>query len=141
MFLLDTNVVSELRKVASGKADQNVVRWARTTATQDLYISVVTLMEIETGVLLIERRDAAQGAVLRNWLETNILRAFADRILVVDEAVARRCAALHVPHRRPDRDAFIAASALVRGLTVVTRNTSDFIPTGVALINPWTANG
>lgn len=141
MFLLDTNVVSELRKVASGKADQNVVRWARTTATQDLYISVVTLMEIETGVLLIERRDAAQGAVLRNWLETNILRAFADRILVVDDVVARRCAALHVPHRRPDRDAFIAASALVRGLTVVTRNTSDFIPTGVALINPWTANG
>lgn len=137
MFLLDTNVVSELRKVAGGKADANVERWARTTTTESLFISAITIMEIETGLLLIERRDSKQGAVLRNWLEAYILPAFESRTLSVDTAVARRCAALHVPNRRPDRDAFISATALVHDMTVVTRNVADFAPTGVAVLNPW----
>lgn len=136
MFLLHTNVVSELRKVAGAKAGAWVQRWARTTATESLFVSVITIMEIEIGLILIARRDATQGAVLRNWLDATVLPAFANRTLTVDVAVARRCAALHVPDRRPDRDAFIAATALVYGLTVVTRNTPDFTSTGVPVRNP-----
>lgn len=136
-LLLDTNVVSELRKTRSGKADQNLSRWASTVATNDLFISVVTVQEIETGVLLMERRDASQGAILRTWLEQHVFPAFDGRILSVDLRVARKCAGLHVPDPRPFRDALIAATALVHGLVVATRNVSDFQRTGVALINPW----
>jgi predicted nucleic acid-binding protein len=135
VILIDTNVVSALRR--PGRADPSLVRWAKTTLVAQLYLSVVSLMELEVGVLLVERRDAAQGAVLRAWLENQLLPQFASRILPVDEAVARRCAALHVPDRRSDRDALIAATAIVRGMAVATRNTADFAPTGVSLINPW----
>jgi toxin FitB len=137
MFLLDTNVVSELRKAAAGLADERVVAWARGVPTAGLFLSAISLMELETGVLLVERRDAAQGAVLRRWLETQVLPAFADRVLPVDATVARRCAALHVPDRCAERDALIAATALVHRMTVVTRNVADFERTGVQLLNPW----
>jgi hypothetical protein len=100
-------------------------------------MSVITLQELEIGVRLAERRDVSQGAVLRTWLEDHVLPAFADRLLVVDKAVALRSAALHVPAPRPVRDGLIAATALVHGMTVVTRNTADFEPTGVSLLNPW----
>lgn len=139
MFLLDTNVVSELRKGASGKADRHVMAWARRQATAQLYISVVTLLELELGVLLRERRDAAQGAALRAWLDGQVVPAFAGRTLPVDAPVAVRCARLHVPDRRSERDALIAATALVHGMTVVTRNVTDFEATGVALVDPWQA--
>jgi toxin FitB len=137
MFVLDTNVVSELRKVKSGKADKNVSAWSASVAPATLYLSVVTILELETGVLLLERRDPAAGAVLREWLDGYVLPAFAGRFLVLDEAVARRCAALHVPNLRTERDAIIAATALVHRMTVVTRNVADFQPTGVAIVNPW----
>lgn len=139
MLLVDTNVVSELRKVRAGKADQNVARWAERVAPSQLYLSVITLHELELGVLLAERRDPAQGAVLRKWLEEHVHPAFAGRILPVDEAVARQAARLHVPDPRPVRDALIAATAQVHGMTVVTRNIEDFTPMGVPILNPWTA--
>ena len=135
MFLLDTNVLSELR--CADRADARVREWAAKTPAGRFWVSAISILEIERGVLLIERRDATQGAQLRAWLEGQVLRAFEDRILPVDAAVARRCAALHVPDPRADRDALIAATALVHGMTVVTRNIGDFEPTGVALLNPW----
>lgn len=139
MFVLDTNVVSELRKARHGGADANVVAWADRTDAAALYISAITVLELETGVLLIERRDPRQGAALRTWLDQQVLVAFKDRILPIDVAVARRCAALHVPGPRAERDALIAATALVHGMAVATRNTADFAATGVALIDPWAA--
>lgn len=135
MYLLDTNVLSELRR--RRRADPDVLAWAAAMAEASAFISVISLFEIERGILLAERRDPGQAAHLRRWLETRILAEFDDRILPVDEAVALRCARLHVPDPRPDRDALIAATALVHGLTVVTRNMTDFEGTGVALINPW----
>lgn len=138
MFLLDTNVVSELRKVRAGRADGHVAAWADSVDAADLYLSVISVQELEIGVLLAERRDSAQGAVFRAWLDGHVLRAFAGRILAVDTAIAQRSARLHVPDPRPLRDGLIAATALVHGLTVVTRNVADFAPTGVPTLNPWT---
>ncbi|CAG0902901.1 unnamed protein product [Cyprideis torosa] len=137
MYLLDTNVVSELRKAKKGKANHNVVVWAESVNSASLFLSVVTVLELEMGVLDKERNDPEQGAVLRGWLDNQVLSAFAGRILVIDTSVARRCAGLHVPDRSPERDALIAATALEHGMTVVTRNVDDFIPTGVRLLNPW----
>lgn len=137
MYLLDTNVISELRKAKSGKADSNVVAWTNSVSATRLYISVITVLELETGVLLVERRDPSQGAMLRSWLNSHVLPAFSERILVVDTAVAQRCARLHLSDPRSDRDAIIVATALVHGMTVVTRNTDDFELTGVEILNPW----
>jgi len=140
MYLLDTNVISELRKIRLGKADTQVARWADSVAVSDLYLSAISVQELETGVLLIERRDGAQGAILRGWLENQVLPAFAGRILPVDTAVARRSAALHVPDPHPARDALITATGLVHSMTIVTRNIMDFSYAGVRLINPWEAS-
>jgi toxin FitB len=137
MFVLDTNVVSELRKVRFGKADAQVASWADTVEAVTLYISAITVLELELGVLLVERRDAKQGRTLRIWLDNHVLPEFADRILPVDAFVAQRCAHLHVPDPRAERDALIAATALVHGMTVVTRNVNDFAATGVKLLDPW----
>ena len=137
MYLLDTNVVSELRKVSHGKADKNVIEWAESVDATDLFVSAITIMELELGVLAIERKDASQGAMLRTWLEQQVLPEFANRTLAVDTAVAQRCARLHVPDKRGERDTLIAATALVHGMKVVTRNVADFEPTGVNIINPW----
>ena len=139
MYLLDTNVVSELRKVRAGKADKHVADWADSIDATDLYLSVITIQELEIGVLLAERRDPSQGAVFRAWLNGHVLPAFTSRILIVDTAVAQRSARLHVPDPRPVRDALIAATALVHGMTVVTRNVADFESTGVPTLNPWTS--
>lgn len=137
MFVLDTNVVSELRKVQSGKADANVKAWADSVDASDLFVSAITIMELELGVLSIERKDAMQGALLRTWLEQHVLPEFSGRTLPIDTAVAQRCARLHVPDKRGERDALIAATALVHGMAVVTRNVADFQPTGVGTVNPW----
>jgi toxin FitB len=139
MYLLDTNVVSELRKVRSGKADRHVSEWANSVDASDLYLSAITIQELEIGVLLVERRGFSQGAMLRAWLNNYVLPAFDNRILAVDTAVAQRSAHLHVPDPRPVRNGLIAATALVHGMTVVTRNTADFATTGVLLLNPWTS--
>ncbi|AVP56736.1 VapC toxin family PIN domain ribonuclease [Pulveribacter suum] len=137
MYVLDTNVLSELRKVRLGRADANVAAWTESVDAADLFVSAITIMELELGVLSIERRDAAQGAMLRSWLEQQVLPEFSGRTLPIDTAVAQRCARLHVPDKRGERDALIAATALVHGMAVVTRNVADFTPTGVTLVNPW----
>ena len=137
MYILDTNVVSEIRKIRLGKADELVSQWSDSVNTAELYLSVITLQELEIGVLLAEYRDPAKGALLRGWLNKQVIPAFSGRILPVDTAVAIRSAKLHVPNPRPVRDGLIAATALVHGMTVVTRNINDFAPCGVALINPW----
>jgi toxin FitB len=139
-FVLDTNVVSELRKVRLGKADANVAAWAERVDAGSLFVSAICIMELELGVLSVERKDATQGALLRSWLEQQVLPEFSGRTLPVDTAVALRCARLHVPDKRGERDALIAATALVHGVTVVTRNVADFAATGVTLINPWAAS-
>ncbi len=139
MYVLDTNVVSELRKIRAGKADVNVAAWAETIDAADLFVSAITVMELELGILSVERKNPIQGAVLRTWLEQHVLPEFVGRTLPVDTAVALRCARLHVPDRRSERDALIAATALVHGMTVVTRNVDDFLPTGVTILNPWSS--
>jgi predicted nucleic acid-binding protein len=137
MYLLDTNVISEFRKARIGKADRQVAAWADSVSMESMFLSSVCILEMELGTLLMERRDAVQGAILRAWLMDFVLPIFAERILVVDTPVALRGAALQVPNPRSYRDALIASTALVHGMTVVTRNVKDFKDTGVALLNPW----
>lgn len=138
MFLLDTNVVSELRKVRAGKAAAAVADWAAGVPSARMFISVITIHELEHGVLLAERADPPRGRVLRAWLDGSVPAAFAERILPVDEMIARRAAALHVPDPAPFRDALIGATALAHRMTVVTRNVRDFerFP-GLAILDPW----
>ena len=138
MFLLDTNVVSELRKVRAGKASPGVAEWSATAPSARMFISVITIHELEHGVLLAERTDPAKGAVLRQWLDESVTTAFMQRVIPVDETVARRAARLHVPDPAPFRDALIAATALVHRLDVVTRNVRDFERfAGLTVVNPW----
>lgn len=137
MYLIDTNVWSELRN--RGRAHPNVRAWAEAAKESECYLSVVTVFELERGVLLMERRDTRQGARLRAWFEQHVLAPFELRTLPVTTTIARLCAGLHVPDPRPERDALIAATALVHGLTVVTRNIADFEPLGVKLLDPWVA--
>jgi predicted nucleic acid-binding protein len=138
MYLLDTNVISELRK-KPGRIDANVLAWSEGVHPLDQYISVVTLQELETGVLLLDRHDPAQANMLRHWLETMLRPAFAKRILPVTQEVALRNAQFHIPDPHPYRDSLIAATAFVHGLIVVTRNVTDFRRTGVRMVNPWVA--
>lgn len=138
MYLLDTNVLSELRKRRSGKIDAAVEAWAGSVDQADMYLSVITVMEIELGIVLLERRDQRQAGVLRLWLHEKVMPAFAGRILPVDTPIALRCARLHVPDTKSERDAWIAATGLVHDLTIVTRNVADFAGTGTVLLNPWT---
>ena len=138
MYLLDTNVISELRR--RDKADKNVVKWADAIPLPRFFLSAVSIFEIELGMLLIARRDVARGAVFRSWIDDHILPRFEGRILAVDAVVAKRCAALHVPDPCAERDALIAATAIVHGLTIVTRNVADFKNVKVLLLNPWTAH-
>lgn len=140
MYVLDTNVISEARKANSGKADTHVLAWLNGIPIGLLFLSAIVVLELELGVRRIERRDPAQGRPLRQWLDYQLLETFSDRILAVDSAVARECARLHVPDPRADRDTLIAATAIVHGMTVATRNIADFEATGVALVNPWRHN-
>jgi toxin FitB len=138
MHLLDTNVVSELRKVSAGRADPNVAAWVAGVPSGQLFLSVITLHELEHGVLLAERSDPVSGVTLRRWLDESVARAFDGRFLPVDEAVARAAAAFHVPDPASFRDALIGATAMVHGLVMVTRNERDFERfAGIRLLNPW----
>ena len=135
MFLLDTNVVSELRQ---GKPNQSpeVRRWAAEQPASRLFLSAITILELEQGLLALERRTPPQGSALRIWL-TGVRAAFQGRVLPFTDHTATICAALHVPNPRSERDAMIAATAIEHGFTVVTRNTQDFVNTAVPLVNPW----
>jgi predicted nucleic acid-binding protein len=135
MYLLDTNVVSELRK--EDRADPHVTAWAGSVDIGDMYLSVVSILEIRMGILSVRRKDEKHAELLGIWLEKQVMANFVERILPIDIPVALRCAALHVPDHRSDRDALIAATALVHGLIMVTRNIRDFQKTGVQLLNPW----
>jgi predicted nucleic acid-binding protein len=140
MFVLDTNVVSELRKAGDGRADPNVTAWVAGQDAAAFFLSAITVMELEIGVRRVERRDPAQGGALRAWLDEQVLPEFSGRVLPIDSVVALQCARLQVPDPRSDRDALIAATALVHGMAVVTRNVADFRETGVPLVDPWQAS-
>lgn len=137
MFVLDTNVISELRH---GKPNQSpyVRAWAASVSARQLFLSAISILELEKGVLALERRRPPQGSALRAWL-TGVRAAFNGRILPVTDNTAVLCAGLHIPNPRSDRDAMIAVTAIEHGMTVVTRNTVDFAGTGVKLINPFVA--
>ena len=136
-FLLDTNALSEMRKIRLGRADPKLAAWSEQVSARDLFVSVITLQEIEQGLLLLQRCDAAQAGALRHWFDAQVLPLFAGRTLPVTTEIALCCARLNVPDPKPYRDGLIAATALVHGLTVVTRNEGDFSATGAALFNPW----
>lgn len=136
-YLLDTNVVSELRKIGDGKADANVLAWVGAEDAARFFLSAITILELERGVLGVQRRDAAQGARLRAWLDSRVRPEFAGRIVPVDDAVATRCAHLHISDRRNEADALTAATALVHDMVVVTRNIRDFEGAGVVVVDPW----
>lgn len=137
MHLLDTNVISEMRKIQRGQADAGLCDWLARTDANTMYTSTVTVMELERGVLRMERKDPVQGAHLRAWYQAIMAELFAGHVLPIDERTAAICAHLHIPDPAPDNDAWIAATALQYGLVLVTRNTSDFINTGVNLFNPF----
>lgn len=135
MYVLDTNVISELRRRA--KAHAGVRAWSESIPVAQTYLSSITVFEVELGTLRLERKDKGQARILRDWIDNHILRHFADRILAIDAAVAQCSARLHVPRMRSERDALIAATAIVHGMTVVTRNEADFAFDGVKVLNPW----
>lgn len=137
MFVLDTNVVSELRRPA--RAHANVVAWAANIPVSQLFLSAISVLELELGALLLARRDQVQGQIIRAWLDEQVLPSFSGRILPVDTQVALRCAQLHVPNPGAERDSLIAATALVHAMTIVTRNVADFSSSGVGVLNPWEA--
>jgi toxin FitB len=137
-WLLDTDVISEVRKAALGRCDPRVHAWAAATPSSRTFVSAVTIAEIARGVLLKERQDRGQGAVLRRWFEEALLPDFEGRILAVDAAVAQRAASLQVPDPAPLHDGYLAATALVNGLVVATRNVRDFSRfAGLAVHDPW----
>jgi len=137
VILLDTNVVSELRKAGMGRADPRVLAWDRRQVGVTKFLPVIVVHEIEKGILRLENRDPAQARVLRGWLEEALLPAFTGRILPVDMPVGLACARLQVPDPAPFSDSLIAATAMVHGLTIATRNVADFRRFPVALIDPW----
>jgi toxin FitB len=124
MYLLDTNVVSELRKASSGRVDANVLRWSQSVPPLLCHISAMSILELEIGVRQMEHRDARQGGLLRQWLDGKVLPFFAG---------------MSVPDRRPERDGLIGATAHVQNMVLVTRNVADFADMDIRLLNPWLA--
>lgn len=137
MYLLDTNILSESRKLGNARIDPHLAKWLAQIDVEASYISAMTIYEIKRGVQRMEGRDAKQGAVLRRWLDEQILVIYQHRTLSLTREVALICAGLHVPDPKPERDAWIAASAIHAGLTLATRNVADFAGMGVRLINPF----
>ncbi|MFC0308251.1 type II toxin-antitoxin system VapC family toxin [Gallibacterium trehalosifermentans] len=138
MYLLDTNVISEIRRLKQGKCNAGVERWVKNTSSELIYTSPVVMMELERGVLAKERKDPVQGAILRRWLTEIVQPAFINRILQIDAKTAEICARLHIPDHTPENDAWIAATAKQHKLILVTRNIIDFQKAEVELFNPFT---
>nr|WP_314085575.1 type II toxin-antitoxin system VapC family toxin [uncultured Shinella sp.] len=137
MYLLDTNVVSELRKTSSGRVDANVLRWSQSVPPALCHVSAISILELEIGVRQMERGDVRQAEPLRRWLDGTVLPFFRDRILPVDLAVVLRLAEMSVPNRPPERDGLIGATAYVHNMVLVTRNVADFEGAGLRILNPW----
>lgn len=137
MYLLDTNIISELKKLDSGKIHPQVQRWAYSINLMQTKISVVSITEIRTGILSLARKGQAQAASLDNWFTNRLLPAYRTRTLSVDTEVALICAQLHIPAKRPINDAYIAATAIAHNLTLVTRNVRDFQGLPLMLENPF----
>lgn len=140
MIILDTNVVSELRKQSTGRCDNNVSQWSESIDISNTYLSVITVLEIELGIRQIERRDKTQAGVLQDWFD-KLMSVYENRLIPIDKPVALQAAALHVPDPKPERDALIASCALAHGSALATRNTKDFKHMGLKLINPWGEEG
>lgn len=136
-YLLDTNVVSALRR--KDRADKRVLDWFERFAGAEFFVSVLTMMEIEIGVRRLELYDKPQAAIIRAWKDGPLESQFRGRSVNVDREIAECCAALHAPDPRPEIDALIAATAIVRRLTLVTRNERDFAGMPVTVVNPWSA--
>ena len=132
-YLLDTNVLSEARRT---RGDEGVVRWISSTPAEDLYLSVLVLGEVRRGAERLKRRDPRQAEVYEVWLQS-VARDYADRILPVDAEIAEEWGRMSVPNPIPIMDGLMAATAKVRGMTLVTRNTADVERTGVRLLNPF----
>ena len=137
MYLLDTNVISEFRKMDAGKGDKEVKAWAKSVPVSAMFISVITILELEMGILAKERKDPDQGVVLRKWFDKQVIPTFKDRIISVDVSVAKQCAQFHIPNPKSERDALIAATAKTNGMILVTRNIVDFKDIKIKVINPW----
>lgn len=137
MYFLDTNIISEARKIPKGRANPGVKTWLESISQNEIFTNIVVLMELDRGILQKERKDAVQGKLLRHWFEVDILRSFSGRILTLDQHTATICARLHIPDAAPENDAWIASSAIQHNLTLVTRNVADFERTGVRLFNPF----
>lgn len=137
MYLLDTNIVSESRKLGTARIDPNAARWLWQVDTATCFLSAMTIFELERGVRQMERRDPQQGSILRSWLDGQVMPAFEHRVLPLSRDVALVCAGLHIPDPKAERDAWIAATAIGAGLTLVTRNTSDFATMSVRLVDPF----
>ncbi len=134
-FLIDTNLISELRK--KGRCDPNVSAWQFEASRHEFFISVITMMEIRHAILMAKRKNASFAALLEQWFEVQVKPAFDGFVLPIDLAIAERCAALLGERSRSLADALIAATAYVNDLTLATRNVADFVDTGVKLVNPW----
>lgn len=137
MYLLDTNIISEIRLAAKGKGNPAVLAWAGKHDERLLYTNIIVLMEIERGILNVEKRDPQQASALNIWLTHTVKVAFEGRILTLDETTASICATLHIPDRAPENDAWIAASAIQHDLTLVTRNSKDFQHPNLRVFNPF----
>lgn len=137
MYLLDTNILSESRKLGTPKIDPRAARWLAEVDAETTFVSAMTIFELERGIRQMERRDAKQGAALRRWFNDQIMTTYENRTLPLSRAVALICARLHIPDPKSERDAWIAATGIDAGLTLVSRNVADFSGMGVGLINPF----
>lgn len=137
MYLLDTNIVSEMRKYHNQTIDPNVAAWLKNIAPEQTFLSAISIMELRVGVLSKLRKDPKQGEALQHWYEHYVLPTYSGRILSVTPHIAAHCAELHIPNRRPFSDSYLAATALVHNFTLVTRNVKDFQGLKLRLINPF----
>ena len=140
MYLLDTNCPSELRRIRTGRADPNVAAWAALVPLSSVSFSAISIFELQVGITRASLRDPVKADRIRAWLDEAVLPSFQGRILAVDEVIARAAGPLAVARTSDTADVLIAATALVRRLRLVTRNTSDFTTMGVDMLNPWIAS-